>query len=113
AQLYFFTGDLKKSVPLYRELLALEPDNPDVLQQLGLLLMRRAELLNCTLQRACIYPLPRAHTDPDAAAEANALFERAAQHNDRWILKWLVHLSKMAKGEAVTPFDFVQRASAG
>jgi VCBS repeat protein/ASPIC/UnbV protein/tetratricopeptide repeat protein len=112
AQLYFFSGDFDRSEPLYRELLKLEPNNPELLEHLALLLMRRAELNNCAaMRRACIYPLPQAHGDPEAAAEAYALFESATHASDRWSLRWMQHISRMAKGDPVTPFDFVSRAS--
>ena len=51
ARLYCYTGDFRRSEAMYREMLALSPDDPDLLKGLGLLLMRRGEGLNCAADR--------------------------------------------------------------
>jgi hypothetical protein len=97
ARLYVNDNRLDEAEKLYRTLLEAEPDDPELLKGLGLLLMRKAELQNCTAHAAyCIYPLPRSHPDTSFAEEAHGLFQRADEVKPSWSMKWMVHLSKMA-----------------
>ena len=65
SRLYFYSNQTEKAEVLYRELLAEHPGDDELIKSLGLLLMRRGEIENCTNSAGlCRYPLVSPHFKP-------------------------------------------------
>jgi hypothetical protein len=93
--------------PLYRAMLERHPRDVELLKGLGLLLLRRAEVENCSCHTGiCIYPLRRPHMRPENAAQARVMFERAIAVRPTWNLRWLAHVATMAEGKATDALRF-------
>jgi hypothetical protein len=89
--------------PIYRAMLERHPKDVALLKAFGLLLLRRAEVENCSCHTGiCIYPLRRSHVRPEHAAEARVMFERALRIKPAWSLRWLAHIARMAEGKTAT-----------
>ena len=75
SRLYFYSNQTEKAEVLYRELLAENPRDGELIKNLGLLLMRRGEIENCTNTAGlCRYPLVSPHFKPQSAQGALRLF---------------------------------------
>ena len=100
--------------PLYRKLLEHHPNDLELLKGYGLLLLRRAEVENCSCHTGiCIYPLRRPHMRPENAAQARELFERALALRPTWNLRWLAHVAKMAEGKIAQALPFSDAGDGG
>ncbi|HYM60316.1 MAG TPA: CRTAC1 family protein [Thermoanaerobaculia bacterium] len=99
---------------LYEELFGRHPDDPELFKSFGLMLLRRAEVENCSCHTGiCIYPLPRPHMQPRDAARAREMFERAIAIRPTWNLRWLSHVAGMAQGAIATALPFSQKEDGG
>ncbi len=100
--------------PLYRAMLEQHPNDVELLKAFGLLLLRRAEVENCSCHTGiCIYPLRRPHMRPQNAAGARVLFERAIAIRPTWSLRWLAHIATMAEGKAKQALAFAETGDGG
>lgn len=105
SRLYFYSNQTEKAEVLYRELLAENPRDGELIRNLGLLLMRRGEIENCTNTAGlCRYPLVSPHFKPQSAQGALRLFSRAYELEPSWSVKWLKHLATMATTRHTAPY---------